>query len=218
MGSGHLSSGGGYVPRDGLPLIKVGDQLDIVALNKIIQGINRASVVTGEGYQVRRYSNATVIQPKQYVTGGKFRNFQVYCYVDANGQGHCTTSIGTVNRCIPKINGKYLDSTDPSTKLQPQIDGVSSNGYIVIEATYADGKPFPSESTIKFVTALETVSNGTTSQYPLASVKYQGASTSSNGERLPAQVIASQLHPERNLSVSRVKVGKTTLYWQWWQV
>jgi hypothetical protein len=26
MGSGHLNSGGGYVPRDGLPLIKVGDQ------------------------------------------------------------------------------------------------------------------------------------------------------------------------------------------------
>lgn len=218
MGSSHLSSGGGYVPRDGLPLIKVGDQLDINALNKIIQGINRASVVSGEGYQVRRYSNATVIQPKQYVSGGAFRNFQVYCYVDANGQGHCTVSIGTVNRCIPKINDKYLDSVDPSTKLQPQIDGVASDGYIVVEATYADGKPFPSESTIKFVQALQTETTANTSQYPLASVKYKGASTSSSGAREPAQVIASQLHAERNLSVSRVKVGQVKFYWQWWTV
>ena len=218
MGSGHLNSGGGYVPRDGLPLIKVGDQLDIVALNKIIQGINRASIVTGEGYQVRRYSNATVIQPKQYVSGGKFRNFQVYCYVDANGQGHCTTSIGTVNRCIPKINGKYLDSVDPATGLQPQIDGVASDGYIVIEATYADDKPFPSDTVIKFVTELETVSSTNKSQYPLASVKYKSASTSNNNERIPPQVIASQLHAERNLSVSRVKVGLVKHFWQWWIV
>lgn len=214
MGSGHLNSGGGYVPRDGLPLLKVGDQLDIGALNKIIQGINRASVVTGEGYQVRRYSNATVIQPKQYVTGGKFRNFQVFCYIDANGQGHCTTSIGTVNRCIPKIEGQYLDSTD-SNGLQPKVSGVSSDGYIVVEATYAADKPFPSESTIKFVTELQTTSNSNTSQYPLASVKYKPANSS---KKEPAQLITSQLHPERNLSVSRVKVGATTLYWQWWQV
>ena len=214
MGSGHLSSGGGYVPRDGLPLIKVGDQLDIVALNKIIHGINRASIVTGEGYQVRRYSNATVIQPKQYVSGGKFRNFQVYCYIDANGQGHCTTSIGTVNRCIPKIGGLYLDNAD-SNGLQPKVSGVSSDGYIVVEATYAANKPFPSESTIKFVTALETTSNSNTSQYPLASIKYKSADSS---KKEPAQLLTSQIHPERNLSVSRVKVGASTFYWQWWQV
>ena len=214
MGSSHLNSGGGYVPRDGLPLIKVGDQLDIVALNKIIQGINRASIVTGEGYQVRRYSNATVIQPKQYVSGGKFRNFQVYCYIDANGQGHCTTSIGTVNRCIPKIGGLYLDNAD-SNGLQPKVSGVSSDGYIVVEATYAANKPFPSESTIKFVTALETTSNSNTSQYPLASIKYKPADSS---KKEPAGLITSQLHPERNLSVSRVKVGASTFYWQWWQV
>lgn len=217
MGSGHLNSGGGYVPRDGLPLIKVGDQLDIVALNQIIQGINKASIVSGEGYQVRRYSNATVIQPKQYVSGGKFRNFQVYCYLDASGQGHCTTSIGTVNRCIPKIAGRYLDHTD-GNGLQPQVDGVSGNGYIVIEATYAADKPFPSESTIKFVTELQTTQNSNTSQYPLASVVYRPARALSGGGQEPAQLFASQLHPERNLSVSRVKVGKNTLFWQWWQV
>jgi hypothetical protein len=217
MGSGHLNSGGGYVPRDGLPLIKVGDQLDIVALNKIIQGINRASIVSGDGYQVRRYSNSTVIQPNKYVAGGSFKNFQVFCYTDENGQGHCTTSIGTVNRCIPKINGKYLDSVDPSTKLQPQIDNVDSDGYIVVEATYEADKPFPKESTIKFVTALQTTESSNISQYPLASVKYKSATTSGT-TRIPAQVIASQLHAERNLSVSRVKVGQTTFYWQWWQV
>jgi hypothetical protein len=214
MGSNHLNSGGGYVPRDGLPLLKVGDQLDINALNKIIQGINRASVVTGEGYQVRRYSNATVIQPKQYVTGGKFRNFQIFCYIDANGQGHCSTSIGTVNRCIPKISGRYLDHTD-STGLQPKIDGVSSDGYIVVEATYAADKPFPSESTIKFVTALETVTNQNTSQYPLASIKHKPADSS---KKEPAQLIVTQLHSENNLSVSRVKVGQNNVYWQWWTV
>lgn len=218
MGSNHLNSGGGYVPRDGLPLIKVGDQLDIGALNSIIQGINKASIVSGEGYQVRRYSNATVIQPNKYVAGGSFRNFQVFCYIDSSGQGHCTTSIGTVNRCIPQIQGKYLDSTDPSTGLQPQIDGIQADGYIVVEATYEDGKPFPSQSTIKFVPQLETVTNSNTSQYPLASVKYKNAGTSSNGSREPAQIYASQIHAERNLSVSRVKVGQTRLFWQWWVV
>lgn len=213
MGTNHLGSGGGYVPRDGLPMIRVGDQFSIDTLNKIIEGINRATVVAGNGYQVRRYSNSTVIQPNQYVVGGKFRNFQVYGFVDSSGQGFATCSIGTVNRTIPKIGSLYIDQVD-SEKLPPKV-AVTENGYIVIEVTYDPEKPFPSQSEIKFVAQLETTVNSTTSQYPLASVGYFPAKPAL---KIPAEVVVSQIHAERNLSVSRVKVGQNKIYWQWWVV
>ena len=213
MGSNHIGSGGGYVPRDGLPMLKVGDQFNIETLNRIIEGINRASVVAGNGYQVRRYSNATVLQPSNYVVGGKFRNFQVYGFVNANGQGFITCSIGTVNRTIPKVGSLYMDQVD-SDKLPPKI-AVNATGYIVVEVTYDPEKPFPNQSEIKFVTQLETATSATTSQYPLASVGYFPANAAT---KTPAEVIVSQIHSERNLSVSRVKVGQNKVYWQWWTV
>lgn len=213
MGNNHLGSSSGYVPRDGLPLLRVGDQFSIDTLNKIIEGINRATIVAGNGYQVRRYSNATVIQPNNYVVGGRFRNFQVYGFVNANNQGFITCSIGTVNRTIPKIGSLYIDQVD-TDKLPPKV-AVNQSGYIVIEVTYDPEKPFPSQSEIKFVTQLETTANSTTSQYPLASVSYFPANSAL---KIPAEVAVSQIHSERNLSVSRVKVGQNKIYWQWWLV
>lgn len=213
MGSNHLGSSSGYVPRDGLPMLKVGDQLSIDTLNKVIEGINRATVVAGNGYQVRRYSNSTVIQPSQYVSGGKFRNFQVYGFVDASGQGFATCSIGTVNRTIPKIGSLYLDQVD-TDKLPPKV-AVSNTGYIVIEVTYDANKPFPSQCEIKFVDQLETDLKQATSQYPLASVTYIPA----NGAlKKPAEVLVSQIHSEDNLSVCRIKVGQNKFFWQWWTI
>jgi hypothetical protein len=217
MGSNHIGSGGGYVPRDGLPMLKVGDQLSIDTLNKIMEGINRATVVAGNGYQVRRYSNSTVIQPNQYVTGGGFKNFRVYGFVDANGQGFAALSIGTVNRTIPKIGSLYLDQLD-GNKLSPKIP-VNGIGYIVIEVTYEPDKPFPSLSEVKFVTQLETNVNALKSQYPLASVGYYGPKNNpETGAREPAEVLVTQIHTEGNLSVSRVKIGQGRVYWQWWIV
>lgn len=218
MGYNHLNAGGGYVPRDGLPYLKVGDQFDINTYNKLVEGINRATIVNGNGYQVRRYSNSTVIQPNQYVTGGAFRNFQVYAYVDSNGQGFATVSVGTVNRSIPKINGIYIDQLD-SNKLPPKIS-VNDEGYIVIEATYDAQKPFPSQVEIKFITkqvydAGIISPNGNTSYYPLSSVKYVVANQATGQ---PASVLSTQLHSSNNLSVARIKVGQNTLYWQWWTV
>lgn len=213
MGNNNLGSSSGYVPRDGLPMLKVGDQLSIDTFNKIVEGINRATVVAGNGYQVRRYSNSTVIQPNQYVVGGRFRNFQVYGFVDASGQGFATCSIGTVNRTIPKMGSRYLDQLD-TDKLPPKV-AVNATGYIVIEVTYDPEKPFPSQSEIKFVAQLETTTNSTTSQYPLASVAYFPANSAL---KIPAEVLVSQIHAERNLSVSRVKVGQNKIFWQWWVV
>ena len=213
MGSLHNSAGSGYVPRDGLPMLNVGDTLDIEKLNKIIEGINRATVVSGNGYQVRRYSNATVIQPTQSVAGGKFRNFQVYGFVDESNQGYATCSIGTVNRTIPKMGNLYLDQTD-SQKTPPKIT-INGNGYIVVEAKYDENKPFPSESEVKFVPQLQTDYQALTSQYPLASVTYNLADFAN---KKPAEVVVSQIHSEKNLSVSRIKVGQNKIYWQWWTV
>jgi hypothetical protein len=217
MGSNHLGSGGGYVPRDGLPMLKVGDQFSIDTLNKIMEGINRASVVAGNGYQVRRYSNSTVIQPNQYVAGGAFKNFRVFGFVDENEQGFATIAIGTVNRTIPKINGKYLDQLD-NDKLTPKVS-VTAIGYIVIECRYEANKPFPSQSEIKFVTELPTQENGETSQYPLASVGFFPAKTNpATNTKDPAEVLVTQMHSQGNLSVARVKVGQSRFYWQWWTV
>lgn len=217
MGSGHLGSGSGYVPRDGLPMLKVGDQFSIDTFNKIIEGINRATVVGGNGYQVRRYSNSTVIQPNQYVTGSAFKNFRIFGFVDANGQGWATTTIGTVNRTIPKIGSKYLDQLD-SDKLTPKVS-VTGIGYIVVEAKYEANKPFPSESEIKFVEALPTAERGESSQYPLASVGFYPAKyNSATKTQEPAEVLVSQMHSQGNLSVARVKVGQGRFYWQWWTV
>jgi hypothetical protein len=217
MGSNHIGSGGGYVPRDGLPMLKVGDQLSIDTLNKIMEGINRATVVAGNGYQVRRYSNSTVIQPNQYVTGGAFKNFRIFGFVNENGQGFATTTIGTVNRTIPKINGKYLDQLD-SDNLTPKVS-VTGIGYIVLEAKYDANKPFPSETEVKFVTALPTEERGESSQYPLASVGFYPAKyNSATNTRMPAEVLVTQMHSQGNLSVARVKVGQGRFYWQWWTV
>ena len=217
MGVNHLGSSSGYVPRDGLPMLRVGDQLSIDTLNKIIEGVNRATVVGGNGYQVRRYSNSTVIQTTPYVTGGAFKNFRVFGFVDSNGQGFATLSIGTVNRTIPKINNKYLDQLD-NDKMPPKIP-VNGIGYIVLEATYEDGKPFPSQTEVKFVASLPTTENATTSQYPLASVGFypKRYNAQTNTEE-PAEVLVSQIHSEGNLSVGRVKVGQNRVYWQWWTV
>jgi hypothetical protein len=217
MGSNHIGSSNGYVPRDGLPMLRVGDQFTINDLNKILQGINRATIVAGNGYQVRRYSNSTVIQPNQYVTGSGFRNFRVFGFVDANDLGWAALSIGTVNRTIPKIGNLYLDQLD-SNKLSPKVS-VNDVGYIVIEVTYDETKPFPSNSEVKFVKTLETDQNAVKSQYPLASVGYFPAKfNSQNGQKEPAEVLVTQIHTEGNLSVSRVKVGQNKVYWQWWTV
>lgn len=217
MGVNHLGSSNGYVPRDGLPMLRVGDQFDINTLNKILEGINRATVVAGNGYQVRRYSNSTVIQTSPYVTGGAFKNFRVFGFVNESGQGFATLSIGTVNRTIPKINGKYLDQLDDD-KMSPKVQ-VTGIGYIVLEAKYDANKPFPSETEVKFVTALPTEERGESSQYPLASVgfypaKYNPVTKSQD----PAEVLVTQIHSQGNLSVARVKVGQGRFYWQWWTV
>jgi len=213
MGSNHLGSSSGYVPRDGLPLLRVGDQFSIDTLNKIIEGINKATVVAGNGYQVRRYSNSTVVQPTQYVSGGKFRNFQIYGFVDSNGGKYVTCSIGTVNRIIPKIGSLYLDQVD-AKKLPPKV-AVQGTGYIVVEVTYNATRPFPDQCEIKFVSQLETNTNQLTSQYPLASVSIEEGNSAN---KTPPSVLVSQIHAEYNLSVCRIKVGQSTVYWQWWTI
>jgi hypothetical protein len=213
MGSKHLGSSSGYIPRDGLPMLRVGDQFSIDTFNKIVEGINRATVVAGNGYQVRRYSNSTVIQPSNYVVGGKFRNFQIFGYVDASGNAYVTCSIGTVNRTIPKIGSLQLDQVD-AQKLPPKV-AVNGNGYIVIEVTYEPEKPFPSFSEIKFVNQLETAQHQMKSQYPLASVSLEPANSATG---TPPQVLVSQIHAQDNLSVARIKVGQNRVYWQWWTI
>jgi hypothetical protein len=181
-----------------------------------VQGINKASVVSGNGYQVRRYSNSTVIQPSSYtVGGGLLKNFRVTSFVDENDIGRVTVSVGTVNRTIPKIQGRYIDDTDENGL--PLMITVPNEGYIVVECLYSANSPFPKNSEIKLVGNLESLDNNNISQYPLAKVKYVSA-TFSGETRTSARVDVNQIHIEGNLSVSRVKVGADTVYWQWWTV
>ena len=212
MGINHLGNSDGYNPRNSRN-INVGDQFSIDHLKSIQRGIDRNEIVSGDGYQVARYSNATVIRVRQNTTGGAFRNFQVLPYTDVNGACHVTCSIGTVNRVIPKIGSLYLDQLD-AEELPPKIT-ITADGYIVLEVAYEADKPFPNTTVVKFVNQLETELNASTSQYPLASVKYIPADAA---KKEPADVVATQIHATGNLSVARVKVGASTFYWQWWIV
>ena len=218
MGSRHLGSTDGYNPLfGGTPKFTVGDSLHVNKLQGLVRSIDRATVTSGNGYQVRRYSNSTVIQNTNYVAGGAFRNFQVYSYTDVSGVAYVTFSIGTVNRAIPKVGDLYMDqvTTFGETKIPPRI-AVMLDGYIVIECTYDSAKPFPSVSEIKFVETLETdTMKMATSQYPLASVKYNAEDESKNQK---AFVSVTQIHASGNLSVARVKAGATKVYWQWWTI
>jgi hypothetical protein len=218
MGSSHLGSTDGYNPvNSGIPKFTVGDSLSVNHLQAVARNLDRATISSGNGYQVRRYSNSTVIQANNYVAGGQFRNFQVFGYVDTNDSAWITVSIGTVNRAIPKIGTLYMDQvqTVGDSQMQPRIP-VSGDGYIVIEATYDSNKPFPSVSEIKFVSQLETdTMKQASSQYPLASIKYKPANA---GAKTPAEASVSQIHSSGNLAVSRVKVGSSKVYWQWWRI
>lgn len=215
MGKYHLGTTDGYNPVGaGLPKFLVGSQASVNDFQALTRGIDRATVTTGYGYQVRRYSNSTVIQPNQYVVGGAVRNFQVFAAVDSNGNGFATTTIGTVNRTIPKIGSLYLDQVDGNNQI-PKIP-VTGNGYIVIEAYYDEFKPFPDGCVIKFVELLEANQNELDkSQYPLASVKYTPANA---GAKAPAQISVTQIHESKNLACCRVKAGASRVYWQWWTV
>lgn len=215
MGSSHLGNTDGYNSVNPfMPKFTVGKSLSVNHLQAIARATDRATITSGNGYQVRRYSNSTVIQQTPYVVGGRATNFRVFGYADLNGNGFATVSIGTVNRAIPKIDSLYLDQVD-SEKMPPKIS-VTGNGYIVIEATYDSEKPFPSQMEIKFVSALETdTMKPATSQYPLASVKFTPADS---GKKEPADVAITQLHESGNLSVARIKVGPSRVYWQWWIV
>lgn len=215
MGQYHLGNTDGYNPvNPSLPKFLAGSATSVNDFQKLTRGIDRATISSGNGYQVRRYSNSTVIQQTQNVLGGKMRNFQIFGFVDKNNAGWVTTSIGTVNRIIPKIDSLYLDQLD-SSGLPPKIS-VSANGYIVIEAVYDPVKPFPSTAILTFVSTLDTNQmNPSYSQYPLASVKYTPANA---GAKTPADVSVTQIHESGNLSVARVKVGSSKVYWQWWRV
>jgi hypothetical protein len=218
MGKFHLGNTDGYNPvNPSLPKFTVGSSASINDFQKLTRGIDRATIASGNGYEVARYSNSTVIRPKNYVVGGKFRNFQVYAYTDKNGNGIVTVSIGTVNRTIPKIGSMYMDQTHEvdGANIGPTIS-VNSDGYIVVEATYDANKPFPSESEVKFVTDLTSPDMmADVSQFPLARVVYKDADA---GKKTPADVVVSQIHESGNLAVSRVKIGSSKVYWQWWRI
>ena len=201
MGINHLGNSDGYNPRNSRN-INVGDQFSIDHLKSIQRGIDRSEIVSGDGYKVRI---------KQNTTGGAFRNFQVLPYTDINGLCHVTCSIGTVNRVIPKIGSLYLDQLD-GEELPPKIT-ITADGYIVLEVAYEADKPFPNTTVVKYVNQLETELIASTSQYPLASVKYIPEDTA---KKEPVDVVATQIHATGNLSVARVKVGASTFYWQWW--
>lgn len=215
MGKYHLGGTDGYNPIGaGLPKFLVGSPVSVNNFQAITRGIDRATVTSGYGYQVRRYSNSTVIQPNQYVVGAPSRNFQIFGFTDSNGNGFATSTIGTVNRTIPKISGLYLDQVDAEKKI-PKVP-VTGDGYIIIEAYYDEFKPFPDGCVIKFVPALDANQFASDkSEYPLASVKYTPASLVKNE---PAQVSITQIHEGKNLACCRVKVGASRIYWQWWTV
>lgn len=214
----HLGSTDGYVPSGGLPQLRSGDSLSIDDAQKLIRGIDRASVVMGNGYQVRRYSNSTVIQPNQYVAGAAFRNFQVFAYVDENQVAWATVTVGTVNRCVPKMYGTslYLDQVD-NNNLAPKVQ-ITAEGWIAIAATYEANFPFPRNVDIRFTTdnpntgLLDTENLG---GYPIAKVKIIEPS-SENGNTKSVSVI--QYHTNGNLGCSRIKVSQNKVYWNWWTI
>lgn len=218
MGSFHLGGTDGYNPRGDLPKFTVGNALSVNDLQSITRGIDRASIVSGDGYRVKRYSNSTVIEVNQQVAGGVLKNFQIYCYVDKNGLCWATSSIGTVNRSVPKMygTGLYLDQLD-NDGLAPKVQ-ITNDGWIVVAAQYEANYPFPRDVDIRFTTTdpssggLDTATLG---GYPLASVQIIQPSSQNGNVK---SVKTTQYHSDGNLGVSRLKVGSEKVFWNWWIV
>lgn len=214
----RVSDSSGYVPRDSqIPNVKSGDALTPRYVQKITQGIERSSVVNGVGYGVQRLSNATILSIPKSNNGAtvSVSNFKVTIVtVDktVSTDARAYVSVGTVNRCIPKIGTVYLDRLRPSDNKQPYVE-FGNDGYIGIKVTYTAGVPFPSTSVIEWRSSLPTTSTDSESFYPLASVTWN-----LNAQTEAVEATVTQIHLSRNLSVNRFKIGTSTYYWQWYLV
>ena len=198
-----------------LPKIRPDQTLTPSFVGKMIRGIDASTPRFGSGYQVANYSTGSVLRlPTPFSMGAPQTNFFVYLYKDEKlNITYAIVSVGTVNRCIPQIDNKYLDQLMPDG-LPPKI-ALPDVGYIVIEAKYEANKPFPSSSVIKWVkkSDLNINSETNTSQYPLASIETTIATAKS-----PKAITCTQIHLQGNVAVNRFKIGASKYYWQWYTV
>ncbi len=193
-----------------LPSIRPNQTLTPAFMGKIIQGIDNSTPRFGNGYQIANYAGGSVMRINMPSSSGPAPfNFQVSAFIDG-GLAYAGVSVGTVNRIIPKINGRYIDSL--TNNLPPLLRITGTTGYIVIEATPEGNKPFPSILEIKYVATLPQDSSNK-STYPLATVIGVPATQSSS-----ADVIVQQIHLSGNLGVNRFKVGSNIMYFQWYNV
>lgn len=194
-----------------LPSIRPNQTLTPAFIGKIIQGIDNSTPRFGNGYQLANYAGGSVLRINTVSSSGPAPfNFQVNAFID-KGIAYAAVSVGTVNRVIPKINGKYIDSLTNS--LPPLLTVTGQKGYVVIEATAEANKPFPSILAIKYVTTLENTETSTKSLYPLATII--GVPPTQGVE---ASIVVEQLHLSGNLGVNRFKVGQNIMYFQWYNV
>ena len=194
-----------------LPSIRPDQTLTPAFIGKIIQGIDNSTPRFGNGYQIANYSGGSVLRINTpSVAGNPTTNFQVNAFIE-NGQAKATVSVGTVNRVIPKINGRYLDQL--INRLPPTINIMGLSGYIVLEVLAEANKPFPSNVSAKYVTTYENTDTSGKSTYPLAKITGIPATTGKE-----AEVLVDQIHLEGNLGVSRFKVGQNIMYFQWYTV
>lgn len=193
-----------------LPSIRPNQTLTPAFVSKIIQGIDNSTPRFGNGYQIANYAGGSVMRINMPSSSGPAPfNFQVNAFIEG-GLAYAGVSVGTVNRVIPKINGKYIDAL--TNNLPPLLRIVGTTGYIVIEATAEGNKPFPSILEIKYVTTLtQDISNK--SIYPLATIIGVPAK-----QDTPPDVLVQQIHLSGNLGVNRFKVGSGTMYFQWYNV
>lgn len=203
---------GGNVPSSAnLPQIKPEQRLTPAFFGKVINGIDRATLRSGNGYIVTNHGNGQTITIPQQTRAAVSLNFQVYAFLEKDIP-KATISLGTVNRVIPKINTKYLDEYEDG--IPPKLTISGNTGYVILEVEYDANKPFPSEANIKWVSDRpSTASETTKSTFILATTLY-----SPKTNEKAATITTTQVHKKGNLIVNRFKIGSSNYYWYWYTV
>lgn len=211
MGSiGDITGGNPSSPN--LPRLRPEQRLTPAFMNNVINGIDRATIKTGTGYLVTNYPTGQILTiPKQLPISQGY-NLQVLPFIQ-DDKAWFTVTIGTVNRVIPKIGGKYLDQYDKDG-IPPKLEITSESGFVILEVTYDANKPFPSEANIKFVSTRPNTSNETTtSTFILATTEFKPKTKTEE-----ASVSSVQVHKRGNLIVNRFKIAASTYYWYWYTI
>lgn len=134
------------------------------------------------------------------------RSYPLQVYItEQDGQtARIIVTPGSVNRVIPKLDGKYIDADEPPDQL------VAGESYVMVKVTYEEGKNFPRTAEIYLHLGANLAGTEDTiaySYYPIAKINM---ATSGDGKFYTVRQLSAG-----HLICNRTKAGAGEATW-WW--